>query len=109
MIGIDPETGLSVSGAQQAAQRLKRAITTEIGSRNKRRKVGGNFRRQYGIANEEGRMIAINRIHRIIANPHNDLSDIQNPIVKASIKPNADGYYIRVTYDYKGQLSEVEL
>tara|TARA_Y100000588_G_scaffold332027_1_gene370012 strand:+ start:231 stop:554 length:324 start_codon:yes stop_codon:yes gene_type:complete len=107
MNGIDPNTGLSVSDSKQAAQRLKRALTTQIGSRPKRRKVGGEVRKHHGIASEEGRMIIINRIHRVIANPHNHLADIKNPIVQAAIA--GAGYRIRVIYDYNGEQGAIEL
>lgn len=107
MNGIDPDTGLSVSGSAQAAQRLKRAISTQIGTRPKRRKVGGEVRKQNGTASEEGRMIIINRIHRVIANPHNQLADIKNPIVQAAIA--GAGYRVRVIYDYYGEQGAIDL
>ena len=46
--GIDPTTGLSVWGARQAECRLFKAITTQLGSREKRRNVGGEFRKLMG-------------------------------------------------------------
>ncbi|MBN8090499.1 hypothetical protein J0J26_20510 [Vibrio vulnificus] len=107
MRGIDPNTGLSVSGAAQAAQRLAKAITTQIGSREKRRNVGGEFRCLMGLANERNRMKAINRIHRIIANPANDLLDIVDPVVTVTI--HGTGFRVRIDYTYNGQREVVTL
>lgn len=107
MVGISPETGLTVSGALQAAERLKRAVTTEIASVEKRRKVGGLFRKQFGLASEQDRMIAINRIHRIIANPSNQLQDIVDPVVKAKVGDS--GFYILIQYTFNGRPESVTL
>ncbi|GLT16279.1 MULTISPECIES: hypothetical protein [Vibrio] len=105
--GIDPTTGLSVWGARQAECRLFKAITTQLGSREKRRNVGGEFRKLMGLANEHNRMQAINRIHRIIANPANDLSDIVNP--KVDIRIHGAGFLTRINYTYDGQKQVLEL
>ncbi|CAH6982200.1 conserved hypothetical protein [Vibrio chagasii] len=107
MEGIDPITGLSVSGAVQAAERLKRAITTEVGTREKRRKVGGKLRKLFGIANNYNRMIIINRIHRIIEDPHNDLQDIKN--AEIDVRIHGAGYRISIHYDYEGQRESLSL
>ena len=105
--GIDPKTGLTVTGAKQAACRLGKAITTQIGSREKRRKVGGEFRKLMGLASEHNRMKAINRIHRIIANPENDLQDILDPVV--DIRIHGAGFRARIHYTYNGQAEVLEL
>ncbi|MFL7036431.1 hypothetical protein BCS71_25175 (plasmid) [Vibrio lentus] len=105
--GIDPETGLTVSGGKQAACRLAKAITTQLGSREKRRKVGGEYRKLMGLANEHNRMKAINRIHRIIANPANDLSDIVKPEV--DIRIHGTGFRTQIYYTYNGQSEVLEL
>jgi hypothetical protein len=107
MIGIDPETGLTVSGSSQAAQRLKKAITTQLASVEKRRKVGGAYRKQFGLASEQDRMIAINRIHRIIANPDNELSDIVDPSVTVLI--GSAGLAIKVDYTFNGKPESLTL
>ncbi|MFZ3441131.1 hypothetical protein L2D37_25665 [Vibrio harveyi] len=105
--GIDPNTGLTVTGGKQAACRLAKAVTTQIGSREKRRNVGGEYRKLMGLANEQNRMKAINRIHRIIANPANDLSDIVNPIV--DIRIHGTGFRTQIHYTYDGQKEVLEL
>lgn len=107
MKGIDPETGLTVSGSEQAKQRLKKAITTQTASVEKRRKVGGTFRKQFGLASEQDRMTAINRIHRILANPDNELSDIVDPVVSASI--GSAGLIIKVDYTFNGKPESLTL
>lgn len=107
MVGIHPGTGLTVSDAAQAAERLKKAITTELGSVEKRRKVGGHFRKQHGLASEQDRMMAINRIHRIIANPHCQLQDIIDPVVQAQI--GEAGFVISVNYTFNGRPESVTL
>lgn len=98
MQGVDPNTGLTITGAAQAAQRLRRAITTQIGSREKRRKVGGKVRKLGGVVDESHRMKLINRIHRILANPENDLSDIKNPVLIVDVV--GAGFRIRIEFDY---------
>ncbi|KZX63843.1 hypothetical protein JC606_17910 [Vibrio sp. IB15] len=100
-MGIDPETGLTVTGAKQAACRLAKAITTQEGSREKRRKVGGQYRMLMGLANEQNRMRAINRIHRVITNPANDLADIADPVVDVRI--HGTGFRIQIHYTYEGK------
>ena len=105
--GIDPNTGLTVWGARQAECRLVKAITTQLGSREKRRDVGGEFRKLMGLANEHNRMQAINRIHRLIANPANDLSDIVNPQI--DIRIHGPGFRTRIQYIYDGQEQVLEL
>ena len=107
MRGIDPLTGLTVSGSYQAAQRLKKAITTELGTREKRRNVGGNVRKLFGIANGYNRMLIINRIHRVIDNPDNDLKDIQNAEVLVTI--HGAGFKVVINYEYNGNKESVEL
>lgn len=105
--GIDPETGLTVTGAKQAACRLGKAITTQLGSREKRRNVGGEYRKLMGLANEHNRMKAINRIHRIIASPANDLQDIVDPVV--DIRVHGTGFRTKIHYKYDGQSEVLEL
>lgn len=107
MEGIDPETGLRVSGEQQAAQRFKRAITTPLGTREKRRSVGSEVPMLRGLANETNRMLMINRIHRAHANPDNQLYDIQNPEVECVIVDA--GFHVRVHYEYDGVTGSIEL
>lgn len=107
MQGIDPKTGLTITGAQQAAQRLRRAMTTQLGSREKRRKVGGEVRKLNGVTSEFNRMRLINRIHRILANPANDLSDIKNPVLTVSVV-NA-GFRIQIDFDYDNTKESVTL
>lgn len=107
MIGIDPETGLTVSGSTQAQQRLKKAITTQVASVEKRRGVGGTYRKQFGLASEQDRMTAINRIHRIIANPDNELSDIVDPVVSATVGDT--GLKISVDYTFNGKPESLTL
>lgn len=107
MMGIDPLTGLTVSGAAQAAQRLKKAISTELASVEKRRGVGGKFRKQHGLASEQDRMIAINRIHRVIANPECQLQDIVDPVVDARI--GEEGFLISVNYTFNGSPESTQL
>lgn len=107
MRGINPLTGLTVSGSQQAAQRLKKAITTEVGTREKRRKVGGRVRKLFGTANGYNRMLLINRIHRLIDEPANDLKDIQNAEVLVTI--HGAGFKVVINYEYNGKLESVEL
>ena len=107
MRGIDPSTGLTVTGSPQAAQRLKKAITTEIGTREKRRLVGGKVRKLFDIANGYNRMLIINRIHRVIDNPANDLKDIKNAEVQVTI--HGAGYKVVIKYEYKGEQESVEL
>ncbi|WP_239928391.1 hypothetical protein [Vibrio brasiliensis] len=92
---------MTVSDAAQAAERLKKAITTELASVEKRRSVGGHFRKQHGLASEQDRMMAINRIHRILANPDNQLSDIVEPTVIATI--GDAGFRITVNYTFNGR------
>ncbi|AUI87560.1 hypothetical protein BS333_14165 [Vibrio azureus] len=105
--GIDPNTGLTIAGAKQAASRLAKAITTQVGSREKRRQVGGEYRKLMGLANEYNRMKAINRIHRIIANPANDLADITDPVV--DIRIHGSGFRTHIYYHYNGQKEVLRL
>lgn len=107
MIGIHPDTGRTVTGADQAAQRLRKAITTLIGSREMRRSVGGEVVSLRGLANEKNRMIIINRIHRAIANPANDLADIQDPEVTCTL--NGSGFRIVINYTYSGIAGSIEV
>lgn len=107
MEGVDPNTGKTISGVGQAKARLFRAITTELGTRNKRRNVGGNVRKLFSIANETNRMKLINRIHRIIDNPDNDLSDIKNAEVTVTI--HGAGFRVRIDFEYQGQQGNLEL
>ena len=100
MIGIDPKTGKTVSGVEQAGERLKKAITTRIGTVEKRRNVGGKVMSIYRLANEINRMLIINRIHRLVKNPANDLLDIKINVVDVKII-NA-GFYIKISYYWNG-------
>lgn len=107
MMGIDPLTGLTVTDAEQAVQRIKKAISTQIGSVEKRRRVGGEYRKQYGLASEQDRMIAINRIHRVIANPDNHLKDIINPVVIAKLSD--EGINLKIEYTFNGSPKSTQL
>ncbi|MBD1559600.1 hypothetical protein HC752_21895 [Vibrio sp. S9_S30] len=106
-IGIDPHTGRTVSGVEQLKARLSRAITTQIGTREKRRNVGGEFRKLGDIANPENQMKATNQIHRIIANPSNELSEVRDPVVLVSIE--GAGFRVRVRFNYKGAVVEANI
>ena len=107
MQGIDPNTGLTAKGTAQAALRIAKAITTEIGTVEKRRKVGGRARALFGLASEVNRLKLINRIYEIFANPENDLSDIKPLSVNPQII-NA-GFRIVIDYEYNGGRDRVTI
>lgn len=107
MRGIDPETGLSVSGSKQAALRIKKAFTTEQGTVERRRKVGGKTRKLFGLANEPNRLRLINRTYALFANPDNDLLDIKPLSVVPKI--TEAGFYILIIYEYNGEQGDVTI
>lgn len=107
MQGIDPNTGLTAKGSAQAALRIAKAITTELGTVEKRRNVGGKARKLFGLANEVNRMKLINRIYEIFSNPANDLLDIKPLSVKPEII-NA-GFRIVIDYEYNGERDSVTI
>lgn len=107
MRGIDPNTGLTAEGSAQAALRIAKAITTELGTVEKRRNVGGRARKLFGLANEVNRMKLINRIYEIFSNPSNDLLDITPLDVKPEII-NA-GFRIVIDYEYNGERDRVTI
>jgi len=101
MRGIDPHTGLTVSGADQAKQRIIKAITTELGTRKKRRDVGGKVRALFGLTTRRNQLLIVNRIYRMFANPANDLLDIEPTHVSVDII-NA-GFRIVIKFTYNNQ------
>lgn len=107
MRGIDPNTGLTAEGSAQAALRIAKAITTELGTVEKRRNVGGRARKLFGLANEVNRMKLINRIYETFSNPSNDLLDITPLDVKPEII-NA-GFRIVIDYEYNGERDRVTI
>lgn len=107
MIGIDPNTGKAVSGVVQAGERLKKAITTLIGTREKRRAVGGEVITLYKLTNNKNRMILINRIYRLVKKPANDLLDIH--VSNVDVKIINAGFRIKVSYLWKGEKGTIDL
>lgn len=107
MRGIDPETGRSVSGSEQAALRIKKAFTTEQGTVERRRKVGGKTRKLFGLANEPNRLKLINRTYALFANPENDLLDIK-PLSVAPQITDA-GFRTIIAYEYNGERGDVTI
>ncbi|CAM3934192.1 hypothetical protein [Vibrio aquimaris] len=108
MIGVDPETGKTLTGLAQALTRASRALATPLGTKEKDRAYGSEVPDTLGThASPSGRMILINRIFRTFRNPNNGLQDIVAKKVTALIV--GTGYHVSIQVVYDGQEHEVTL
>ncbi len=109
MIGIDPKTGRTVTGASALSCRFAKVLTTTVSSRVKRRGVGNRAVARLGKQQTPTEaMIVQNLTLEALANPLNGLTDYQG--IQCQAVPTANGFKVNVSGTWRGdhlQLSAV--
>ncbi|WED23076.1 phage baseplate protein [Vibrio sp. JC009] len=108
MIGVDPDTGKTVTGLAALACRFQKILTTQVTSRIKRRGFGNRAVERLGknqTPNEA--MIVQNLSIEALTNPVNGVIDYEVKRCQAVMGTN--GFKIRVHGQWQGQPFETSV
>ncbi|HFQ4959203.1 TPA: phage baseplate protein [Vibrio vulnificus] len=106
MIGIDPQTGLTVSGESALSCRFARVLTTEVSTRVKRRGVGNRAVARLGKQQTPTEaMIVQNLTLEALSKPDNGLTDYQG--IRCQATPTDRGFLVKVSGSWRGELLEL--
>ncbi|PTO77562.1 phage baseplate protein [Vibrio splendidus] len=102
MIGIDPKTGKTVTGASALNCRFAKVLTTEVSSRIKRRGVGNRAVSRLGKQQTPTEsMIVQNLTLEALSNPLNGLTDYQG--IQCQAIPHLNGFRVKVSGTWRGE------
>ncbi len=102
MIGIDPHTGLEITGMTALSRRFERVLTTPEVSRVKRRGVGNRALNFLGkMQNPSTAMIVQNLTLEAVARPINGLVDFK--ATRCMAKPSPRGFTVALQGTWHGE------
>jgi len=105
---IDRETGASLTGFQEYAQRVFDALTTPLGSRIKRRGYGSKVPDIQGRNQSTGNGIRLQVwAAQTFDNPINGLGDGQ--LLNVDVYLSESGYKLKLTLSFNGEVNQVSV
>jgi hypothetical protein len=108
VIGIDRQTGRTLTGWQQLVSRVQQVMTTPIGAREKRRAFGSSVPTLQG-KNMNDDLLMMAQVYAIEAfyNPENGLDDFQPTQCVATRR--VGGLTLTISGIWQGQQSKMEV
>lgn len=102
MMAIDQDTGFTVYGLDALSCRVKRVLSTKVGSRVKRRAVGNRAIDRLGKnQNPSEALIVQNLSIEALTNTHNQFDGLT--IEQCIAKPNGAGFVVSIIGAWKGE------
>ncbi|HDZ9327792.1 phage baseplate protein [Vibrio anguillarum] len=102
IVGIDQESGLTVTGLTALSCRIKRVLTTQVGSRVKRRALGNRAIERLGKNQSPSEALIVQNLSiEALTNPNNQLTGLT--IEQCQATPTARGFVVSVVGKWNGE------